>query len=188
MTEEPIEPLFAYPPMGPQFTIKDLAFALAHSGLAYPTANARVANYAKKRLIHVREKGAGTRPNIFEIHDMGAAVVLSALQDLGIADLDVLQEVSLVLYAWVSASDAPRPVHPITAAVLASSSAEPWKFELTVWRDGQTGERILDPAIFSSERRSRREIPTTARAVATVAVCLNDLLKPVAAKLLSDAG
>lgn len=187
MTETPITPLFAYPPQGPQFTIKDLTYALTSTGLSYPTANARIANYAAKRLIHVREKGVGTRPNIYEIHDMGAAVVLSALQDTGIADLDVLRDVSEALYAWPVTAKSPF-VHPITAAVIGTAKGERWTFHLDVYRDTQTGERYLDPALFAEERHSIRVVPPTAVPIAAVLVTLESHLLPVARKLLPPVG
>lgn len=186
MTKIEDTPLFAYPPMGPQFTIKDVTAALTRTGLSYPTANARVANYAAKGLIHVRAKGVGTRPNIYEIHDMAAAVVLSALQDTGIADLDVLRDVSLALYAW-KAGDTPTFVHPITAAVIGTAKGEAWTFQLDVFRDASTGDRLLVAALSNGARQGVPEMPATAIAVATVQIRLEAQLKPIAAKL-SDAG
>lgn len=187
MTETPMTPLFAYPRQGDDYTIKDLTYALTSTGLNYPTANARIANYAAKRLIHVREKGVGTRPNIYEIHDMGAAVVLSALQDTGIADLDVLRVVSEALYAWPVTVKSPY-LHPITAAIIGTLKGETWTFHLDVWRDTQTGERFLDPALFLGERIGIREIPPTAVPIAAVLITLEQLLRPVAAKLIPAKG
>lgn len=187
MSENEITPLFGYPRQGPELTIKDLTYALTCTGLNYPTANARIANYAAKRLIHVREKGVGTRPNIYEIHDMGAAVVLSALQDTGIADLDVLRDVSEALYAWPVTVKSPY-LHPITAAVIGTAKGERWTFHLDVYRDTQTGERYLDPALFAEDRHSIRQIPASAVPIAAVLVTLESHLLPVARKLFPPVG
>ena len=82
--EDTAKPLFAYAPVGPRFEIKDIANCIAGSGIPYPTAHARVKIYAKPAkgdgltLIHVREAGRATQPNIYEFSDAGAALVLSA--------------------------------------------------------------------------------------------------------------
>lgn len=85
---------------GPNFSIKDIAYAIAASGVPFATAHARVKIYAKHRLIHVREKGINTQPNGYDFSDAAAACALSALQEAGIQDHEVLRAASQALYTW----------------------------------------------------------------------------------------
>lgn len=200
MEEKPIVPLFAYPPVGPRLTIKDLARDIAAAGVPLETARARAAGFAKHRLIHVREAGQRTSPNIYEFSDDAAAIVLSALQDGGIADHEVLQAASLALYSWSAKAQfrdwiykAPDqkhlPRHPIDRAVIGLIKRESWSFSLNVWRDSQTGERIVDADLhrLDTDFIGHRDISATATPRAAIVVTIDDMLQPVIRRLLPSA-
>lgn len=141
--------LFAHVEPGPLCTIKDLSNALTRSGIDYPTANARVAIYAKKNLIHVREKGPGaTSPNMFSASDMAAAMLLSALQDMGVADHDVLSRVSAGIYSWPNGAKATTP-HPTLAALIESiRDSGMWQLQVDFYRHLVTRERRIDATLY----------------------------------------
>jgi len=144
MAEQPQSPLFAHDEVGPRFTIKDLSRALTRSGIEYPTANARIANFAKNRQIHVREKGVGaTSPNKYALADVAAAMLLSAVQDAGIADNQMLSAISNALYFW-GASGTRTAKHPILAALLETvAGAAMWQLQVDIYRHSQSGERTV---------------------------------------------
>lgn len=181
MSHAPIS-LFTHDEPGPRFAIKDVTAVLVAAGLPYPTANARVAAYAKKGLIHVREKGVATQPNRFALSDMAAAVVLSALQDAGIADHEVLQAASLSLYAWTQSSQTSATTHhPITQALLRALDGGSVRFDLQFLRDARSGQRIIDAALTAEgdERHSSVTRHDAMVATAAVVVALDRSLQPV---------
>ncbi|MFN4153647.1 MAG: hypothetical protein ACK4HF_03250 [Paracoccaceae bacterium] len=203
--EQPQIPLFAYPPIGPRLTIKDISNAIAAGGVPYPTANARAKIYAKPKedgstLIYVRETGRATQPNIYEFSDAGAAVVLSALQDAGIQDHEVLRAASMSLYGWSAKGDlrdgkyvepgqVHKPRHPIDRAVIGVGfKGESWQFLVNIWRDAQTGERIVDCDLvqFGDPFIGHQNVPTTAIAQVGIVVMLDSALFPVARRLLPE--
>ncbi|MFI0395851.1 hypothetical protein ACFXP9_06180 [Paracoccus sp. p1-h21] len=199
------KPLFAYAPVGPRFEIKDISNCIAEGGIPYPTAHARVKIYAKPAkgdgltLIHVREAGRATQPNIYEFSDAGAAIVLSALQDAGISDHHIMREAHWALYAWsqraeerdlkyIAPGQAHKPRHPIDRAIYGVSRGESWAFMMEIWRDKQTGDRVAicdliqngDPVI------GRHEITPTMQHQVTVQVNLDALLVPVIRRLSKE--
>lgn len=200
MTEEPQIPLFAYPPIGPRLTIKDISNAIAAGGVPYPTANARAKIFTKSNLIYVRESGRATQPNIYEFSDAGAAVALSALQDAGIQDHEILQAASMGLYGWsakagerdakyVAPGQPHKPRHPIDRAIIGVGfKGESWQFLLNVWRDTQTGERIFDCDLvqFGDPFIGHQDVPVTAIAQVGIVVMLDSSLLPVARRLLPE--
>lgn len=192
MTEAPFTPLFTHDePGGAPFVIKDLTTALTAGGVPYPTANARVAAFAKKDLIHAREKGTATQPNKFALSDMGAAVILSALQDAGIASQEVLQAASRAIYTWSApAQRSPRTHHPITQALDLALRGESITFDLQFWRDTQSGERFIDAAITAegSARAGWLTITPTMVPTAAVIVVLDQHFQPVLRHLRPKVG
>lgn len=200
--EEHLTPLFAYAPLGPRLMIKDISNAIAAGGVPYPTANGRAKIYAKpgadgSTLIYVRESGRATQPNIYEFSDAGAAVVLSALQDAGVQDHEVLRAASMAIYGWSpkgTARDAKYiapgskylPRHPIDRAVVGVGfRGESWQFLVNIWRDTQTGERIIDCDLvqFGDPFMGQRDVPITAIVQAGIVVTLDSSLLPVARRL-----
>jgi hypothetical protein len=195
-TEQPQVPLFAYPRMGPNFTMKDIANAITASGVPYPTAHGRVVIHAKHRLIHVREKGINTQPNGYDFSDAAAACVLSALQEAGIQDHEVLQAASQALYAWTDSEgrdsvyklpgQAHLPRHPIDRAVWGIGKlGEFWSLHVDVWRDPQTGNRTIN-CDFKEMRQphiGQANPESTAYPVVSIAVPLDWLVQPICRKL-----
>ena len=195
-TELPQEPLFAYPRLGPNFSIKDIAFAITASGVPFPTAHARVKIYAKASLIYVREKGINTQPNGYDFSDAAAACVLSALQEAGIQDHEVLQAASQALYAWTDSAgrdsvyklsgQAHLPRHPIDRAVWGIGKlGEYWSLHVDVWRDPQTGNRTIN-CDFKEMRQphiGQANPESTAYPVVSIAVPLDWLVQPICRKL-----
>ena len=198
-TEQPQEPLFAYPRLGPNFSIKDIANAIMASGVPFPTAHARVKIYAKAALIYVREKGITTQPNGYDFSDAAAACVLSALQEAGIQDHEVLQAASMALYAWADSEgrdsvyklpDQPNlPRHSIDRAVIGvAKKGEHWALHVLVRRDPQTGNRtILCDLVEHGKQAFVTDKPEgTAFPVVYISVPLDWLVLPVARKLFPD--
>lgn len=196
--EEPIVPLFAYPQAGPRFVMKEVCATLGDTGVQYPAAHARIKSYTKNRLIHVRKEAQATRPNEYEFSELGAAIILSALQDIGIQDHEVLQAASMAIYGWSALPAAQRrdekyrlsgghlPRHPIDRAIVGTMSGEVWNFFLDVRRDSQTGARILncDLVQFGDDVIGHHESPPMVIPVSTVAVTLNTMFAPVHRRMM----
>jgi len=183
MTEEPSEPLFMHNEPGPRFAIKTLAHALCSAGVPYSTSHARVAGYAKKNLIYVREKGVATQPNMYAASDMAAALLLSSLQDLGIADQEVHQVASLACYAWTESAPEGASVHPIHHVLHAAQHGHSTVFNLDVFRNLETNERHFR-AYFSNASQMEPigdpiEVPPSWVPMAGVVVVLDNHLQPV---------
>jgi hypothetical protein len=163
VTEETPGPLFAHDEPGPRFVPKDVARVLTRTGLEYPTASARVANYAKFSQIHVRERGKGGAgsPNRFALADVGAAVLLSALQDAGIQDHDVLNRVSMALYGWdTRASNPEGRAHPIPVAVDETiNGSATWQLQVDFYRDMRSNERRILVNFFRAAEYDPNDAP-----------------------------
>lgn len=145
MTDHP-EPIFTHDEPGPQFKAKDIALQIARGGVPHPTAAARVANYAKARQIHVRGKagrGAANSPSLFAISDMAAALILSNLQDLGVAGQEILSDASITLYAWTVGQNATAP-SPILAALRDTWAGNPWMLQVRSMRHAGTQQRLIN--------------------------------------------
>lgn len=199
MEEITIEPVLAYPSLGPRLTIKDVSRDIAAAGIPLETARARASGFAKLRLIHVREAGRHTAPNIYEFSDSAAAVVLSALQDSGVADNEVMGSASSALYGWspaaaerdakyIATGSTYLPRHPIDRAVVGILRGESWCFAVNVWRDPQTETRIIDADLYALTDPfiGHRMVPPTATPRASIVVTLDEMLLPVARRLLPD--
>jgi hypothetical protein len=195
-TELPQEPLFAYPRVGPNFSIKDIANSIAASGVPFPTAHARVKIYAKASLIYVREKGINTQPNGYDFSDAAAACALSALQEAGIQDHEVLQAAAMALYAWTDSDgrdsvyklpgQAHLPRHPIDRAVYGIGRlGENWSLHIDVWRDPQTGNRtiVCDLVQFGRPNIGQARPEDSAFPAVSLVVPLDWLVLPVVRKL-----
>lgn len=198
-TELPQEPLLAYDRRGPNFLIKDIANAITASGVPFPTAHARVKIYTKHRLIHVREKGINTQPNGYDFSDAAAACVLSALQEAGIQDHEVLQAAADALYTWTDSEgrdsvyrapgQAHLPRHPIDRAVIGTEKQfEHWALHVHVWRDPQTGNRTISCDLVESGKpfigQAKQE--ESAFPVVLLSVPLDWLALPATRKLFAD--
>lgn len=160
MTEEP---LFAHEEPLVQFRAKDVVTELIRSGVPHSTASARVQNYAKQRLIYVRGRtGEGKNsPNLYGVSDAAAALMLSSLQDLGVADQEVLQLSSASLYTWYY-GQTPRSSHPILAALSDTLEGHEWALQLRFMRHTQKQTRYIlrsfgryqDEALWAGEENT----------------------------------
>ncbi|MBI1265427.1 MAG: hypothetical protein GC187_11915 [Alphaproteobacteria bacterium] len=190
MNDEPREPLFTHPEPGPRFAIKTLAHAISGGGVPYPTAHARVAGYTKKRLVEVRVKGAATQPNLYAASDMAVAVLLSALQDLGVADLEVQEAASLACYAWRYPAPDGASGHPVHHVLDAAVHGESVVFQLDVFRNTGTGQRHFRAFFLNASRMQPIGEPMEPSAdwapMAGIIVVLDNHLQPVL-KAVRDA-
>lgn len=196
MTEEPITPLFAYPPAGPKLRTSDLARDLSTAGVPLETALARVQQFAKNRWIHVRENGPRTSPNLFEVDDAAAACVLSALLDAGISDREIMPAAAAALYArnpaasvsrdFVFQRDGHLPRHPITRALGGVAIGEWWVFEVTVSRIHTTGERLIEADLHRVNHAFVGSDRPDATPRASIIVPVNEMVLPVIRRLQPD--
>lgn len=197
-----IEPVpFAYPQCGPLLRKKDVANCIAAAGVPLDLARGRAQTYARKGLIFTRERGEnGWDSRLYEFHDAATAVVLSALHDAGISDSDVTARAAEACYAWntdAALRDAKYkrdgghlPPHPITRAVVGTAFAgESWVFNLDVWRNAQTEERLIcaDLLRWGDEYQPFPNPPEGFLPMCAVSMTLDHLLAPVA-RLLRPEG
>ena len=143
MSEEPIEPFFTGDEPGPRFGTQDVATIVARvTGIPDKLAHARVAYYAKARLIHVRVGRRGAEPNSFALKDVAAAILLSNFADCGIGDKEVMQAVSLQIYSKRNRDQiAYFEGAPIDVAMWGTFNGQHWCLRLDFYRHGQTNER-----------------------------------------------
>lgn len=200
MTAE-LKPVFAYPPHGPLLRKNDLARCIAAAGVPSELARSRVHSYAHKGLLHVRARGEnGWESRLWEFHDAATAVVLSALHDAGISDSDVTARAADACYAWnpdAASRDAKYkrdgghlPPHPITRAVVGTAFAgESWIFNLDVWRNARTEDRLIcaDLLRWGDEYQPFPNPPEGFLPMCAVSMALDHLLAPVA-RLLRPEG
>jgi hypothetical protein len=124
--------------------ISHLIDDIACSGVHPETARARVSSYAKNGLIWFRA-GTNTSPNLYRIDDAAAAVVLSALQDCGIADLDIQRDVCCEIYLR------------IRRCLAGLAKGESWSMVIDIYRDGSSAKprRTLTRREFIDDMRNR---------------------------------
>lgn len=80
------------------FRLRDLAVAVAATGVPLSLAHQRLQSYVKKGLLRVRVRGRNTSPNLFAREDMAVTLVLSAFVEAG-AHLPIITAASKALYA-----------------------------------------------------------------------------------------
>lgn len=80
------------------FRLRDLAAAVAATGVPLTLAHNRLQSYVKAGLIRVRADGPNSSPNLFAREDMTVALVLSAFVEAG-AHLPIITAASRALYA-----------------------------------------------------------------------------------------
>lgn len=173
MAEAPQSPLFAHDEPDARYTIKDLNRFLTRTGIEYTTATGRVTAYARNRQIHVRERGKGaTSPNKYALADVAAALLLSAVQDAGVADNAVLNAVSESLYSWHPGIDRERsPIrtvcaHPLVPAVMETVYDQAfWQLQIDTFRNMETGERRIIAAFYPAGEVDPNEAPAEPEAV-----------------------
>lgn len=143
MVESSESPLFTHDESGPRFTIKDLSSAIALTGTPDSAAKGRIAAYAKCGQLEFRAQGGRTSPNLYAAADVAAAMMLSAVQDAGVADSLMLNAVGRALYSWTPNARATTH-HPALAALIETlNGVATWLLRIDIYRDGQTGERTI---------------------------------------------
>lgn len=135
------------------------------AGVPAETARSRISSYAQDGLICIRKAGANTSPNLYSAKDAAVAIVLSALQDLGVADLSIMGDAKIGLYAEMD------------RCLEGLAHGEPCTFVVNVFRTsiGCAAEaRLVQPgdAAGSDIRLPQR---------GSIVVVLDDLLLPLVA-------
>lgn len=148
--------LFAHDEPGPRWKATDIATAIARGGVPFPTAQARVANFAKAGLIYSRGKAANAAknsPSLYSMSDIAAAVMLSAVIDCGVSDREILADASVALYAWALGSE-PRASHPILAAAVDTWQDRAWCLQLRFHRNLETDQRRVNRSFGAMDRQA----------------------------------
>lgn len=154
--------------------ISHLIGDIACGGVHPETARARISSYAQNRLICFRP-GTNTSPNIYGPLDSAVAVVLSAVQDLGVADHDVLSTAALVAY--------PR----MSDCLAGLARGESWSLVIEVYRDPASGRFIVGDLIRQGEPAGR-VMPVEMAPRGALMVVVDEMLLPVVRRIHPPKG
>lgn len=154
--------------------ISHLIDDISCGGVHPETARARVSSYAKNGLIWFRA-GINTSPNLYRIDDAAAAVVLSALQDCGIADLDIQRDVCCEIYLR------------IRRCLAGLAKGESWSMVIDIYRDGSSG-RFVVPSLAPCDRQTPLRLPVEFTPRGAIVVVLDEMLSPVLRRLSKPKG
>ena len=157
-----------------QLRISHLIADIACGGVQPETARARVSSYAQNRLICFRP-GTNTSPNIYKPIDSAVAIVLSAVQDLGVADHEVLSTAALVAY--------PR----MDACLAGLARGESWSLVIEVYRDAVSGRFIVGDLIRQGEPAGR-VMPVEMAPRGALMVVVDEMLLPVVRRVHPPKG
>ncbi|MBN9074870.1 MAG: hypothetical protein BGN87_22580 [Rhizobiales bacterium 65-79] len=173
-------------------TVKELARDISAGGVPLDTARARAVSYAQNGFIRIRASGPRTVPNEFSAYDSAAAIVLSQIQDAGVADHDTLREASRALYEWpvksgerdaglILPGEHYLPQHPIERVIQGINRRESWSLVINFWRDMRTGVRLVDADLYRSDQSfiGRPDIGITATPRGAVIVVLDEAMLPI---------
>ncbi len=177
---------------GTLYTVGEIAAQLTATGVPHATARARVTGYAKHSMIVIRERGKGnTSPHRYGVADVAMSAILSALQDMGVADRETLRFVAASCYEWPTNNafhdfqDRVRGIPaPITGAMLVTELGEYSAFFLDLYRNPMTGQRRMFAHIAQAYLPDWNAVdldPLNWIPVATISVPLPDLFAPVLA-------
>ncbi|MBZ9794809.1 hypothetical protein [Mesorhizobium sp. ES1-4] len=153
--------------------ISHLIDDIACAGLHPETARARVSSYAQNRLICFAA-GTNTSPNIYRPEDSAVAIILSALQDCGVADLDLQRDVCLEIYLRIG------------RCLAGLTDGESWSLVVDVYR-GTLGRFINAHLVRYGEAASPAMHPAFTPRGAIVVV-LDEMLSPVVRRLNPPKG
>jgi hypothetical protein len=157
-----------------ELRISHLIEDIACGGVHPETARARVSSYAQNHLICFRP-GTNTSPNIYGPLDSAVAVVLSALQDLGIADHEVLHTAALVAY--------PR----MGECLAGLACSESWTLVLETYRHPASG-RFITAHLIRQGEPAGQPMPVEMTPRGAVLVVLDEMLSPVVRRLHPPKG
>ncbi len=78
------------------------------------------------------------------------------------------------------------PRHPIDRAIVGVSRGESWVFTIEIWRDTQTGDRVIncDLTQMGDPLIGRHEIKSTMQHQVSAQVTLDALIVPVIRRLM----
>ncbi|WP_322414331.1 hypothetical protein [Mesorhizobium huakuii] len=153
-------------------TIKDLAHDIALAGVPVETARNRISSYAQNGLIHGRRDGPNTSPNRYKPADAAIAIMLSALQDCGVADLDLQGDVVVATYLGME------------RCLAGLAKGESWCLVVDVYR-GALG-RFLNVNLVRHGQPASQPIPLTPRGA--IVIVLDEMLSPVVRRLHPPKG
>lgn len=154
--------------------IAHLIADIACGGVHPETARARVSSYAQNHLISFKP-GTNTSPNIYKPLDSAVAVILSALQDLGVADHEVLSTAALVAY--------PR----MSDCLAGLARGESWSLIIEVYRDPASGRFIAADFIRQGEPAGR-VMPVEMAPRGALIIVVDEMLLPVVRRLHPPKG
>ena len=137
-TDDPVEPLFTHDEQGPLLKVGEAAKLIAAPYENEAAVAAQFRQFAAKRLIQNRGKfGTGrTAHNLFAHCDVATGKLLRSVSNFGVADLEVMEDVSLACYACRDGAPyAPGYTHPMELALsgFTQPKTEYWFFKLDVW-------------------------------------------------------
>lgn len=156
-------------------TIKDLAADIALAGVPFETARNRVSHYAQNCLINGRRDGQNTSPIIYSPRAAAVAIMLSALQDCGVADHDILGTASLV-----ANFDADR-------CLAGLANGESWSLVVQIFREPVSG-RFINAHVVRCDQPAGRTMPVEMTPRGAIVVVLDEMLLPVVRRLHPPKG
>jgi len=141
---------------------------VAGGGLHPETARGRIASYAKGGTICFKA-GTNTSPNLYRDEDSAVAIVLSALQDAGVADHEIQHDAACEIYLRIG------------RCLAGLANGETWSLVIDVYR-GPSGYFVL-PLLARTE--DQRRVTPSADFIprATLTVDVGRMLSPVVQRL-----
>ncbi|MES0027969.1 hypothetical protein [Mesorhizobium sp. M0040] len=155
-------------------TIKDLASDIALAGVHVETARHRISSYAKDGLICGRREKPNTSPTIYKPIDAAVAVILSALQDCGVADLDLQRDVAITAYPGLE------------RCLSGLARGESWSLVTDIYR-GTLG-RFVNVNLVRHDQPATRRMPIAMTPRGAIVIVLDEMLSPVVRRLNPPKG
>ncbi|MHA6644635.1 hypothetical protein [Mesorhizobium sp. A623] len=158
-------------------TIKDLAADIALAGVPFETARNRVSHFAQSRLISGRRDGVNTSPTIYRPTDAAIAIALSALQDSGIADLEIMEAASIDLHLRIA------------DCLAGLANGESWSLVVEIYRHTSGGfGRFISPRLVRHPQPAAHRMPLGMTPRGAIIVVLDEMLLPVVRRLHPPKG
>lgn len=154
--------------------ISHLIADIACGGVHPETARARVSSYAQNRLICFKA-GTNTSPNIYKPLDSAVAVILSALQDLGVADHEVLSSAAFDAY------------HRMNDCLAGLARGESWSLVVEIYRAPKMG-RCIFAALIRQDEPAGRIMPPEMSPRGALMVVVDEMLSPVVRRIYPPKG
>ncbi|MER8502369.1 hypothetical protein [Mesorhizobium sp. M1142] len=155
-------------------TIKDLASDIALAGVHVETARHRISSYAKDGLICGRREKPNTSPTIYKPVDAAVAVILSALQDCGVADLDLQRDVAITAYPGME------------RCLSGLARGESWSLVVNVLRCSLGIFR--DVHLIRHDQPAGLALPVEFTPRGAIVIVLDEMVSPVVRRLSTQKG